>query len=107
MREVDHPGAWPLVDAAFRIRGAGDDSCFDRRMKPPPKKGSGGPVARDRPRDRPEPFHEHPHRWLIPDWTSRLRLPRNAGEWGYTALGVLIAFAAVGLLLRQAIAHPF
>jgi restriction system protein len=72
-------------------------------MKTPPRKGPGGPVARE----RPSPFHEHRHRWLIPDWATRMRPPRNAREWGYTGLGSLVAVMAVWLLLRQALAHPF
>ncbi len=57
-------------------------------------------------RDRPSPFHEHRHRWLIPDWATRIRPPRDAREWGYTGLGLLVAVLAVWLLLRQALAHP-
>lgn len=55
--------------------------------------------------DRPEPYDEDRHRWMIPGWVHRIGLPRGGDGWFFAVVGGLIAIAVLAAAWRQAVAH--
>ncbi|WP_051301323.1 restriction endonuclease [Actinomadura rifamycini] len=56
-------------------------------------------------RERPEPYDEDRHRWLVPGWAARLSPPSSANGWACAVLGgVAVAVLAI-VSARLAVEH--